>query len=85
MIHCDNHSCIKLSENPTFHDRSKHIKIPYHHLRDCLQKGIVKLQYIPIGEQMADILTKALARGSFVHHRDKLVVVQNPFLTNRES
>eukprot|EP00253_Pinus_taeda_P004850 PITA_04850 len=32
MINCDNHSCIKLSENPIFHDRSKHIDIQYHHL-----------------------------------------------------
>jgi hypothetical protein len=43
VIHCDNQSCIKLSENPVFHDRSKHIEIRYHHLRDCVQKGIVKL------------------------------------------
>ena len=30
MIHCDNQSCIKLSENPMFHDRSKHIDIRFH-------------------------------------------------------
>eukprot|EP00253_Pinus_taeda_P033558 PITA_33558 len=47
VIHCDNQSCIKLYENPVFHDRSKHIEIRYHHLRDCVQKGIVKLPYIP--------------------------------------
>jgi len=34
MIYCDNHSCIKLSRNLVFHDRSKHIDIWYHHLRD---------------------------------------------------
>jgi len=34
MIHCDNQSCIKLSENLVFHDHSKHIEIRYHHLRD---------------------------------------------------
>jgi len=32
MIYCDNQSCIKLYENPVFHDRSKHIDIRYHHL-----------------------------------------------------
>ena len=37
MIHCDNQSCIKLSVNPLFHDRSKHIDIQYHHIRDCVQ------------------------------------------------
>jgi hypothetical protein len=30
LIHCDNQSCVKLSENPVFHDRSKHIEIKYH-------------------------------------------------------
>ena len=32
VIYCDNQSCIKLSKNPAFHDRSKHIDIWYHHL-----------------------------------------------------
>ena len=30
VIYCDNQSCIQLSENPVFHDRSKHIEIMYH-------------------------------------------------------
>ena len=33
IIHCDNQSCVKLSENHVFHDRSKHIEIQYHHIR----------------------------------------------------
>jgi hypothetical protein len=37
VIYCDNHICIKLSINPAFHDRSKHIDIRYHSLRDCVQ------------------------------------------------
>ena len=36
VIHCDNQSCIKLSINPVFHDRSKHIDIQYHHIKDCV-------------------------------------------------
>ena len=84
VIHHDYHSCIKLSENLVFHDRSKHIKIRYHHVADCVQKGIMKLPYIPTKEQTIDILTKALAISSFVHFRDKLVVVQDPFLAKRK-
>jgi hypothetical protein len=44
VIYCDNQSCIKLSINPMFHDRSKHIDIRYHHLRDCVQRKIMLLQ-----------------------------------------
>jgi len=36
VIYCDNQSCIKLSANPVFHDRSKHIDIRYHHIGDCV-------------------------------------------------
>ena len=84
MIYCDNQSCIKLSENPVFHDRSKHIEIMYHHLMDYVQKGIVKLPYIPTEEQVSDILMKALVEGKLEFFRDKLGIVQNPFLAKRK-
>jgi hypothetical protein len=83
MIYCDNHSCIKLLENPVFHDRSKYIEIHYHFIRDYVQRGFVELQYISTKEQVADILTKALGRGNFVFFRDKLGVVSNTFFDMR--
>ena len=43
VIYCDNQSCIKLSENLVFHDRSKHIDIQYHHLRDYVARRIMLL------------------------------------------
>jgi hypothetical protein len=43
VIYCDNQSCIKISENLVFHDRSKHIEIRYHFIRDCVQRGAVEL------------------------------------------
>ena len=36
-IHCDNQSCVKFSENPVFHDKSKHIEIKYHYIKDMVQ------------------------------------------------
>ena len=50
VIYCDNQSCIKLTENPVFHDRSKHIGIRYHFIRDYVQKGAVKLEYVATDE-----------------------------------
>ena len=41
IIHCDNQSCVKLSENHVFHDRSKHIEIKYHYIRDMVQRKAV--------------------------------------------
>eukprot|EP00253_Pinus_taeda_P033891 PITA_33891 len=68
VIYCDNQSCIKLSANPSFHDRSKHIDIRYHHIRDCVQRRIMLLSYIPMEDQDVDILTKALTRSKFEYH-----------------
>jgi hypothetical protein len=43
-ILCGNQSCMKLLENPVFHDRSKHIEINYHDIRDMVERGAVRLQ-----------------------------------------
>ena len=80
VIYCDIQSCIKLSQNPMFHDKSKHIEIKYHFIKDCVEKGIVKLWYILTEEHIAYILTKALVKNKFVFFRDKLSVVQNTLL-----
>jgi hypothetical protein len=42
------------------------------------------LQYIPMEDQDADILTKALTRRKFKYHRDRIGVKDNPFLFERE-
>ena len=84
IIYCNNKSCIKLSENPVFHNKSKHIDIRYHHLRDYVVRRIMLLRYISTEEQDADILTKALSKCKFEFHRDKIRVADNPFFVERE-
>jgi hypothetical protein len=71
-------------ENLILHDRSRHIEIIYHFIQDRIQKGAMKIQYISTYEEVADILTKPLVKWKFSLLRDKLVVVQNKFHTNRE-
>ena len=65
ILYCDNQSCVKLSENLVFHDKSKHIEIKYHNIRDIVQRGAVKLQYVVTDEKITDVLTKPLARVKF--------------------
>jgi hypothetical protein len=76
LILCDNQSCIKMTENPVFHDRSKHIEIRYHSIRDMVQREALKLQYISTDEQVAIVLTKPLSRIEFEYFRDKLGMVR---------
>ena len=84
VIYCDNQSCIKLLVNLVFHDIYKHIDIWYHHIRDCVQRKIMFLSYIPMEDQDADILTKALTRSKFEYHRDRIGMADNPYLVERE-
>jgi hypothetical protein len=76
VILCDNQSCIKMTENPVFHDRSKHIELHYHYICDMVQIGALKLQYISTDEQVVDVLTKPLSRVKFEYFRDKLGLVR---------
>ena len=76
VILCDNQSCIKMIENPVFHDRLKHIQIWYFYIQDMMQKGAIKLQYVSIDEQDVDVLMKPLSRLNFEYFQDKLGVVR---------
>ena len=84
VIRCDNQSCVKLFENPVFHDRSKHIEMRYHYLRDMVQKGAISLQYIPIEEQIVDVFTKPLTAVKFLYFRDNIGMAENASLIERE-
>jgi hypothetical protein len=67
IIYCDNQSCIRLSEHPVFHEMSKQIDIKYYFIRDKVEEGEVKLEYIPIDEKIIDILTKPLSKIKFAY------------------
>ena len=65
-------------------DRSKHIEIKYHFIRDLVQRGTLKLQYICINEQIVDILTKPMIATKFMYFHDKLGMAKNDSLAERE-
>ena len=67
-----------------FHDKSKHIEIKYQYIRDMVEKGAVKLQYVATDEQVTDVLTKPLYRTKFEYFRDRLGVVQKDVPRKRE-
>lgn len=59
-IRCDNQSAINLANNDCFRARSKHIDVRHHFIRDKIEEHVIRLQYVPTEEMIADNLTKAV-------------------------
>lgn len=71
-LNVDNQSALALMKNLVFHDRSKHIRMRYHFIRQSVEEGDIHPGYICSEEQLADILTKALPKARFEDLRTKL-------------
>jgi hypothetical protein len=65
LILCDNHSCIKLSNNSLFHEKPKHIETRYHYIRDLTRKKEIYMGYFSTKDNVASIFTKALPKPNF--------------------
>jgi hypothetical protein len=67
LLYTDNQGSICLAKNAgSQHQRTKHIDIRHHFIRDKIQAGLVKLDYIPTDQMPADALTKNLNRAKFI-------------------
>ena len=69
----DSSGALEMAKVHKFRPCTKHINVKYHHFRDHVSKGDVKLYPIRTTEQPADMLTKPLPQESFVKHRRKLM------------
>lgn len=63
VIFNDNQSAGRLAENPIHHSRTKHIDIRYHFIRRVLSDGLLRIEYLPTSEMVADVLTKGLSQS----------------------
>ena len=64
-IFIDNEAARKMAENPVNHERTKHIDIQYHFIRQVVSSGVVDLYYINTKKNISDLLTKAVKRSTF--------------------
>uniref|UniRef100_A0A453EM98 Retrovirus-related Pol polyprotein from transposon TNT 1-94 n=1 Tax=Aegilops tauschii subsp. strangulata TaxID=200361 RepID=A0A453EM98_AEGTS len=72
LLKVDNQSAIALCKNPVFHERSKHIDIRYHYVRSCVEEEQISVEHVRTEAQLADILTKPLARVRFQEMKEKI-------------
>ena len=64
-LYCDNKAAINVAHNPVQHDRTKHVEIDRHFIKEKIKSGQICIPFVASGEQLADILTKGLPRPIF--------------------
>jgi hypothetical protein len=72
LIKGDNQGSLALSENPEHHQRTKHIDIQHHYIRNEVLNGNVALEYVPTANMAADGLTKPLSAQKHANFMDML-------------
>nr|GEX85360.1 ribonuclease H-like domain-containing protein [Tanacetum cinerariifolium] len=83
LVYCDNVSAVYMSANPVQHQRTKHIQIDIHFVRDKVAAGHVRVLHVPSRFQCADIFTKGLPYPLFADFRSSLSVRKSPAPTTR--
>ena len=71
-LYCDNKAVIDIAHNPVQHDRTKHVEVDRHFIKEKLESEIINMPHVPTKDQLADILTKAVSAKVFHSSLDKL-------------
>lgn len=67
LLCIDNKSAIQVAQNPEHHGRMKHLDLRFYWLRDMVEKGLIRVEYLQTEDMPADILTKPLAKPQVEH------------------
>ncbi|GAA0166516.1 hypothetical protein LIER_21654 [Lithospermum erythrorhizon] len=68
-------SAISIAHNPVQHDRTKHVEVDRHFIKEKIEGKIIKTKHVNMGQQLADTLTKGLSEKAFNHLLSKLGLI----------
>ena len=71
-LYCDNKTAINIAHNPVQHNRTKHVEIDKHFIKEKLRESLICTPFVKIGDQLTDVLTKMIASRPFYHILSKL-------------
>ena len=66
-LFCDNKVAIEISHNLIEHDRTKHIKVDWHFIKQNIEEKVIQFYFVMLEDQFIDMLTKAISRASITH------------------
>lgn len=70
-LYCDNNAVINISYNLVHHDRTKHVEVDRHFIKEKI-KGVIFMTYMSTSQQATDLLTKRFVKSMFKRLVDKL-------------
>jgi hypothetical protein len=74
-LYCDNKAAIQIAHNPVQHDRTKHVEVDRHFIKEKLDQKIICFSFVKSASQLADILTKAVSNKDFFSMIGKLGMI----------
>ncbi|CAL8157410.1 unnamed protein product [Prunus armeniaca] len=73
-LYCDNKSAFEIANNPMQHDRTKHVKVYQHFIKEKPEHKLISIPFVPSSEQLADMLTHAVSKRRLEDSLDKLAI-----------